>query len=446
MIARQLNIEGSNKEGWISGLAEAMLERQPENGITLAVAFPLAKDFFQRKGMKSGEIYKGLIPTRSTTFTCYGFPEDVNHAERYDEALEESMRRILEEEAPDIVHCFGTEYPHTLAMCRVFQRKERLLVGLQGLCTLLAEAYFADLPASVIHSVTLRDFLKRDSLVQQREKFVKRGQREREIIGLAGNITGRTRWDRANTQLWNPEAAYYHMDEILRPEFYGPVWKEEKCIPHSIFMSQGDYPLKGLHYMLSAMPAILEEYPDAKVYVAGSSIVRCGTFTEKLKLSAYGRYLLRLMEQKGLEERVVFLGRMDAEQMRDRYLVSHLYVCASSLENSPNSLGEAMLLGMPCVSADVGGIPSLFDGEKDGILYEGFRKDREGGGALEAVSERLAGAVAKIWSSPPKMRDYCISARNHARNTHDRDRNYRRLMEIYHAIDSGGSLADVYGF
>lgn len=461
VIARQLNMEGSNKEGWVSGLAEALLGGQPENGVELSVAFPIRRNALpggsgifgkgqspqeqslpgkflpvggaSKKGAPGG-IFKGFIPTKSGTFTCYGFPEDVDHAERYDEALEESMRRILEEEAPDIVHCFGTEYPHTLAMCRIFPRKDRLLVGLQGLCSLLAEAYYADLPKSVVHSATLRDWLRRDSLTRQREKFAARGRREREVIGLAGNITGRTRWDRENTERWNPAARYHHLDEILRPEFYGPVWKEENCIPHSIFMSQGDYPLKGLHYMLAALPTVLDVYPDAKVYVAGGNIVRCGTFMERLKLSAYGRYLLRLVGQMALEERVVFLGRLDAEQMRDRYLVSHLYVCASSLENSPNSLGEAMLLGMPCVSAAVGGIPSLFTGGEDGVLYEGFQKDGEEEGALERVAERLADAVTEIWGNPEKMRRYCENARNHAGNTHDRDRNYRRLMEIYHAI------------
>lgn len=75
------------------------------------------------------------------------------------------------------------------------------------------------------------------------------------------------------------------------------------------------------------------------------------------------------------------MGKLTAGQMRDRYLASSLYVCCSALENSPNSLGEAMLLGMPCVSADVGGIPSMFTDGVDGILYRGF-SEREPGGIL----------------------------------------------------------------
>lgn len=40
MIAEQLGLEASNKEGWLSGLASAMLEKGHENEIELAVAFP----------------------------------------------------------------------------------------------------------------------------------------------------------------------------------------------------------------------------------------------------------------------------------------------------------------------------------------------------------------------------------------------------------------------
>ncbi len=460
VIAEQLHMEASNKEGWLSGLADALLKRRQENGIELSVAFPAGKIF--PKEWKSfpevwkaavGEekeirnqaqlwsrgIYKTVIGTPKGEIVCYGFGEDVGHAEVYDRTLEERLKNIVEDAEPDLVHCFGTEYPHTLAMCRVFPRKDRILAGLQGLCTLYAEAYNANLPEHVIRSVTFRDYVKQDSLVRQKEKFIRRGEMEREAIGLAGNITGRTEWDREFSAKWNPESIYFHMNETLRKEFYGPVWDVDKCIPHSIFVSQGDYPLKGLHYVLSALPAILAEYPDAKVYVAGNSVTRCGTLKERLKLSAYGKYLIKLMEENGLEERVTFLGRLDAAQMRDRYLVSHLYLCPSALENSPNSLGEAMLLGMPCVSADVGGISSLFTGGEDGILYQGFQMGAEVltlGAKREAdrISESLAEAVIGMWGNPGRMREYCTSARKRALQTHDRDKNYRRLIEIYDKI------------
>lgn len=468
MAAGQFHMEGSNKEGWISGLADTVLRDQGENAVRLTVAFPVPAAALP----KGADVCKKTVMTGGAVFDCYGFLEDARNAEIYDPALEARMKKITDEVQPDIVHCFGAEYPHTLAMCRSFPRKERLLIGLQGLCTFIAQSYYADIPESVIRSVTLRDLLRGDNLIQQQEKYALRGNMEREAVSLAGNVTGRTEWDRESSRLWNPDTNYFHMNETLRPEFYGPVWKEEDCIPHSIFVSQGDYPLKGLHYMLCAMPVILEKYPDAKVYVAGDSLVEYRTLKQKLKIPAYGKYLRSLIKQNGLEGKIVFLGRLDAKQMRDRYLKSNLFVCCSALENSPNSLGEAMLLGMPCVSADVGGISSIFTHGKDGILYEGHRPETkletkrvsEADSSLELVSgprtepeteknkknnardneekrmifisRALAHSILEMWEDPKQMKTYCENARKHAEITHKKDANYQAMMGIYANIIS----------
>lgn len=449
MIAVQLKMDATNKEGWISGLARVVLQKQQGNGVELSIAFPAPDNL----PLNHHYICKKVFQFDNAQLTCYGFREDTEHAENYDPALEGTLQKILEDAKPDIVHCFGTEYPHTLAMCRVFPDKRRLLIGLQGICALCAEAYYADLPTEVLKKITLRDFLKKDSLREQQEKFARRGIMEKEAITLAGNITGRTEWDRLCTGKWNQAARYFNMNEILRPEFYEAEWQTDQCIPHSIFMSQGDYPLKGLHYMLTAMPAILAKYPDATLYVAGNSIVKYSTLKQKLKISAYGKYLRKLMKENGLFHKVKFVGRLDAEQMRDRYLSSSLFVCCSTLENSPNSLGEAMLLGMPCVSADVGGIPTLFADGEDGILYEGFRigkntknnignESEDDDKQLKDVSKRLANAVIEMWENSEKQIEYCESARRHARKTHNRENNYLRLMEIYAKILSDNVSED----
>ncbi len=436
VAAEYLHLEASNKEGWLSGLASVMLERKAENGIRLAAAFPADHEFSVE------------VPVGDSILTCYGFTEDVTCPERYDPSLEEQLRRITEKYKPDVVHCFGTEYPHTLAMCRVFPEKDRILIGIQGLCSVYANTYFASLPSQVIHSVTLRDRLKRDTIQMQQQKFVKRGEMEIQAVKLAGNVTGRTDWDLHYTRKWNPSAVYFPMNETLRSNFYQGKWEKERSIPHSIFLSQGDYPIKGLHYMLLALPKIRERYPDAKVFVAGNSIVSYHTWKQKLKISAYGKYLRGLIKRYHLEEQVLFLGRLDAEAMKAQYLKSSLFVCCSTIENSPNSLGEAMLLGMPCVSANVGGIASIFRDGEDGILYEGFQTPKNsfnntrnekitGEIPLEKIAENLADAILEIWSNPEKMQYFCENARKHAEKTHNREANYRRMTEIYAAIVAG---------
>lgn len=441
LAAEHLHLEATNKEGWISGLAGTVLEKRKENDIELAIAFPAPEEMLT----EDRNVCRKVIPVKGGELICYGFREDTSHPDRYDEGLETRLGSIVDSFRPDLVHCFGTEYPHTLAMCRVFPRKDRLLLGIQGLCSVCADAYFASMPDQAVDRVTFRDLLRRDSLREQQRKFVSRGVMEREAVKLAGNITGRTELDRSYTGTWNKNARYFEMNETLRPEFYKRKWNRDACEEHSIFLSQGDYPLKGLHYMLTALPMIRKKYPDVKVYVAGQDLTRQNTLMQKLKLSGYGKYLRELIREKGLEERVIFVGKLDSCRMRDQYLKCGLFVCPSSMENSPNSLGEAMLLGMPCVSADVGGIPSIFSAGRDGILYEGFRNggnqfdnvdNLKGGqrGQLESISTRLADAVVEMWSDPSKMDEYCRNAGKHAEKTHDSRRNYLRMLEIYSDI------------
>lgn len=431
MVATHLGLEVSNKEGWLTGLADMILQNQSDNQIELAVAFPVSA------GM---ETHKWMVPTKfaGRELVCYGFVEDVDHPEHYASELEQQLKGIIEEFQPDVVHCFGTEYPHTLAVTKVCD-KEKVLIGIQGLCKIYAERYLADLPERVVKRVTFRDLLRKDSILQQEQKFIARGKQEVEAVLNTGHVTGRTWIDKEFTTQTNPDVQYHFMNETLRSNFYEGSWKPEACEKYSLFLSQGDYPIKGLHYMLKAMPAILQKYPQTKVYVAGNRITNFKTIKDKIKISSYGKYIRELLKEYDLMDKVVFLGRMNAEQMKTQFLKSNVFVCPSVIENSPNSLGEAMLLGMPCVAAMSGGIPSIFTAGEDGIGYPpyGAEEYKDATDKEQAQADRLAQAVIELWADEKGMFQMAKNALEHAQKTHNGQTNYERLVEIYKEIAGG---------
>ena len=410
-IARQLGSSYSNREGWLSGLLDRVAQEQGRNRIELGIAFPA--------GEEMGDLQRTMQLGENMSCRCYGFAENIDAPEIYDSALEKRFEEILADFEPDILHVFGTEFPHALACIKVYGHPERTLVSIQGLCSAIAEEYMADLPTKVQRQVTLRDRIKEDSLKQQQKKFKKRGEHEKSALLLTGHVAGRTDFDHDQTTRINPSAQYHYLNETLRSIFYRDRWKRTACEPYSIFLSQGDYPLKGFHYLLRALPKVLELFPDVHVYVAGSNIIEVGTFQDRLKLSAYGKYIRKLIRENRLGNHITMLGRLTAEEMKDQYLRCHLYVLPSALENSPNSLGEAMMLGMPCVAADVGGVHNLLTDGGDGLLYPA--------GDVEALADR----IIEIFTKEAIVERFSDNARKHARVNHDADQNYYRLIHIY---------------
>lgn len=417
VIAKELGLSYSNREGWLTGIFN-QLAGEKEKKIELGICFPVTEWTGELKKERVSPIFVKGVP-------CYGFLEDLTHPECYDASMEESFKEIMADFKPDMIHIFGTEFPHALAAERAFGRPEKTLVGIQGLCSEIAKVYQAGLPDSIYRKRTFRDIVRKDSLRQQQEKFVKRGELEKKMIRLAGNITGRTRFDKEGTERINPKAVYHVMNETMRDSFYEGAWSLFDCEKHSIFFGQGDYPLKGFHFMLEAMPYILQKCPDAKLYVAGNSIMNYSTVKDKLKISAYGKYLLSLVKKYRLKDKIMITGRLTEKEMKERFLKANVFVCASVLENSPNTVGEAMLLGVPVVASKAGGIPDMITDGEDGLLFENKNAKMLAEKVLE-VLEADKNKDAKEW-----IEALSHAAKERAHRVHDGASNYNRLLEIY---------------
>ena len=204
--------------------------------------------------------------------------------------------------------------------------------------------------------------------------------------------------------------------------FYdSPKWSLSECERHSIFISQASYPIKGFHLFLQALPEIIRQYPDVQVYVTGRSPIP-QTFMQRIKQRTYAKYLASLIRGGNMEKHITFTGYLDEESMCRRFLKSHVFVMPSTIENSPNSLGEAMLLGVPSISSDVGGVKNLMTHGTEGFVYP----------ADEPYM--IPYYVDKIFRDDGLAEELSRNAIAHASQIHDREANFRQLLSIYRQI------------
>jgi glycosyltransferase involved in cell wall biosynthesis len=131
--------------------------------------------------------------------------------------------------------------------------------------------------------------------------------------------------------------------------------QEPISAPHCIVTRN----LEAIYDVTSAINAfhlLQQEYPAARLTIAGT-----GPLLAQLQ---------QQVQQLGLNHAVHFAGRLDINQMAQLYRSADIMLNSSLVDNSPNSVIEAMACAVPVVSTNVGGIPQLVTAGKDALLVD----------------------------------------------------------------------------
>ena len=393
--------EFKSSGGWMLGAAKGLLE---QGNIDLYVA------------TVSSQV-KTLTKLQGKNIIYFVIPLGKGNL-RENKEYNKYWQKINSEVNPDVVHIHGTEYSHGYSYMQACG-SDNVVVSIQGLKSACCDYYHYGITRSEIYkTITLRDLL-RGSILHDRLSFKRSARYEIEMLKLANHIIGRTSWDKERTWAINPNAKYHFCNETLREEFYdGSLWSYKKCNKHTIFLSQASYPIKGLHQVLRAMPIILRHYPDTVIRVAGSDITRTDHIKDYMHYTGYGKFINKLINKLELRGKVIFTGNLNAAEMKSEYLSANVFICPSSIENSPNSLGEAQILGVPCLASYVGGIPDMMIGCEQN-LYR-----------FEEV-EVLAYKVCQVFAREEQQISMCSPALKR----HDRKANSEQLLAIYNEIN-----------
>lgn len=334
----------------------------------------------------------------------------------------ESFAKTIEKENISAIVIFGTEAPYSLPaveLCKKAGVLHKTALFAQGIACACAKHYSEGLPHRVITRRTFRDFLRRSSIKTEQNKMEARAENERKAIEQIQHFIGRTTLDLAVLRMYNSKAAYYKCNDILRSCFYSGKWDYESCEMHRIFISQYYYPLKGFHYLLEAAAILREKYPDLKIAAAGYNPIEKSLTKHELKDSSYIRYIKSLITKYNFQNSVELLGELDAEQMKHEYLRANVFVMPSTIENSPNSLAEAMMLGTPCAAADVGGISDFAEHRTEAFIYP------------SSASYLLAHYIDKLFSDESTARSLSENGRLRALREYNREDNIRQLEKAF---------------
>lgn len=403
--ARKLGLKQTNVGGWLTGAAEAL--RGSEVELTVFTMTNLVKTVTK---VCADEICYVLVPQTLG---------------------QDTLTSSLLQEKPDLVHIFGTEYPYNTQLAHSCKANGiPYVVSLQGIMYQYAQHYDDGLPKRYQRVNPLlwimRSVYYADSIALEKRRFAQQGKREIAALQEADAVIGRTDWDRRCAQEVNPNVRYFSVNENLRASFYTEdCWQYKDCIPHSLFISQSAYPIKGFHMLLQAMPELIRRYTDLQVIVGGQLPYSLNNRLLDMGVDyffEYQHYIKKLIRQLGLSAHIRYTGPLTAEEMKAHYLRCNVFLSCASIENSPNSVGEAMILGTPIVASDVGGTSTMLTAGEDGILYDYFD------------TEAMIDGIAALFDDPEKAAQMGRCAREHAIKTHSREKNTQALLEVYRHI------------
>jgi glycosyltransferase involved in cell wall biosynthesis len=322
----------------------------------------------------------------------------------------ERLQYVFNEVEPDIVHFHGTEENFGLLAERIVAP---MCLSIQGMLSpYFYKLYSGYQRKDVCKSQSLRQKIMLDGFEANERKMRIRSERERRILKTIPVILGRTCWDRDCTLALNPSRKFFVCNEILRSEFLESEWELPSLNGAFVItttVSNGLY--KGLEMIYQTASLLRYARFDFRWNVIGVA-----------EDDSFAKITRKITEITPQEVNIHLLGRKDASEMIKILKESHAFVQVSHIENSPNSLCEAMVLGMPIIASYAGGTSSLLQDGKEGVLVQ------------DGDPYRLAGSILGLYNDYQNAVKMGQKARERALVRHNPQYVLNELLSVYHMI------------
>lgn len=386
--------------GWLNSLEDEIIKQEE---IELNICFYWKEDIkpLRNNNVNYYPVYiskkKRFIKRFNSTYN------DINEVK--------SLLNVIDIVNPDLIHIHGTEYNFGLIQKYT---KKKVIISLQGILSPYYEKYFSGIPkTTAIIYEKLSTKIKLNSEFNQYKRLKSSVNREKEILKISTDIIGRTDWDRRVGGILSPDSMYHRGNEILRKSFYENSWKKDKysnTITLVTIMSGGLY--KGLETIVKTLKILNSSSKQNFIWkIIGQN--------ENDELAVIVKKWLKISYK---EINLHFLGKLKEKELVNILLESDIYIQVSHIENSPNSVCEAMLLGMPIVASFAGGTSSILENNIEGILVQ------------DGDSYSLAGTIIELSNNFEKAKLYGQNANKKALERHNHNKIGREYIEIYKKI------------
>jgi glycosyltransferase involved in cell wall biosynthesis len=399
--AKEIGIKGTNFGGWISEIVTGLVLSQ-KYSLSVATIGPV-------------QVLRKIVYDDVTYYVAPGAGKGLLNISLKD------CNYILKDSSPDLLHAEGTELAFTRTFLELFVGKK--ILSIQGILKEIKKYYFSGIFSfDSLKLISIKSIIPIFGMVYNYLfRFLPRIRDERKSINLVGNIIGRTEWDKFHALNINKSARYFHCERILRKPFVLNKWNYNQCKKKTIFIGNSSHPYKGVHIAFQAIALLLDKYPEINIIIAGQNAF---DYKDKKlsKFVGYHAYLKSLINKLNIIDNITFTGELNAKEMADKMAESHIYLLCSSIENSPNTLAEAMSIGVPTVASFVGGVQSMATNELNCLMY---RSD-------DYVY--LAGQIERLLTDEELCCFLSLNSIEHSSKNYSRDNSIDKLMHAYDTV------------
>lgn len=326
---------------------------------------------------------------------------------------------IIEEEAPDLIHVWGTESGWA-SVFDLYKPQCPFMLDIQGLIYAYTDYFYGGLTFSeILECIHLKEILMpQRTLFYKKSIFRRRGEVELKYLKNFDHISVQSRWVRDKISLVNPTATLYDTRIILRDEFYeAEPWQyKEREAPIIYTSTSAAVSYKGLHVLIKSLAVLKNIYPKVQLRIAGN------TFVGDRLLDGYSVYLKKLVNKYKLQDNVIYLGSLNSKQIISELQNSNICVVPSFIETYCLAFAESMMVGTPTIVSYTGAMPELAVDGKEAIFYNSIDH------------EQCASHIVNLFESETLSTCMSNNARQHRLVENDVSKVLDRQLEIYNTL------------